>query len=69
MKILKLAKLSHRAAIGKWSAILLIVAGMQNLVLLPLQAATTKKEITDSGITTAVESRNCELEKGVSLRI
>ena len=64
MKILTLAKWPHRAAIGKWSAILLIAAGMQNLVLLPLQAATPKKEITDSGITSAVEA-GFKLEKGV----
>ena len=65
MKILTLAKWPHRAAIVKWSAILLIAAGMQNLVLLPLQAATPKKKITDSGITTAVEA-GFNSEKGVS---
>ena len=54
----------HRAAIGKWSAILLMAAGMQNLVLPPLQAATPKKEITDRGITSAVE-REFLIEKGV----
>ena len=64
MKTLKSAKWSHRAAIGKWSAMLLIAAGIQNLVLLPLQAATPKKEITDNGITTAVEA-GFKLEKGV----
>lgn len=55
----------HRAAIGRWSAILLIAAGMQTRVLPPLQAATTKKEITDHGITAAVEG-GLILEKGVS---
>ena len=64
MKILKLAKWSHRAAIGRGSAILLIVVGMQTLALPPLQAATPKKEITDNGITTAVEA-GFKLEKGV----
>jgi osmotically-inducible protein OsmY len=65
MKTLKLNKWPHRAAIGRWSAILLIAAGMQNLVLLPSQAATPKKEITDNGITAAVE-KELRLEKGVS---
>src|ERR1039458_462470 len=64
MKTLKLAKWSYRAAIGRGSAILLIAAGMQNLVLPPLQAATPKKEITDNGITSAVEA-GFKLEKGV----
>jgi hypothetical protein len=64
MQSLKLKELAHRAAIGRWSAILLIAAGMQNLVLPPLQAATPKKEITDNGITSAVEA-GFKLEKGV----
>ena len=64
MQTLKLKEQAHRAAIGRWSAILLIAAGMQNLVLLPLQAATPKKEITDNGITSAVEA-GFKLEKGV----
>src|ERR1039458_8743038 len=64
MKTLKLKEQAHRAAIGRWSAILLIAAGMQNLVLLPLQAATPKKETTDNGITSAVEA-GFKLEKGV----
>ena len=65
MKTLELKKWAHRAGIGRWSAILLIAAGMQTLLLPPLQAATTNKEITDSGITAAVE-RELRLEKGVS---
>ena len=64
MQSLKLKELAHRAAIGRWSAILLIAAGTQNLVLPPLQAATPKKEITDNGITSAVEA-GFKLEKGV----
>jgi hypothetical protein len=64
MQTLKLKEQAHRAAIGRWSAILLIAAGMQNLVLPPLQAATPKKEITDNGITSAVEA-GFKLEKGV----
>jgi osmotically-inducible protein OsmY len=43
---------------------LLIAAGAQVLALSPLQAASPKKEITDSGITTAVE-RGLAFEKGV----
>jgi osmotically-inducible protein OsmY len=65
MKTLKLNEWPHRAAIGRWFALLLIAAGMQTLVLPSLQAATTKKEITDSGITTAVE-KGLIMEKGVS---
>jgi osmotically-inducible protein OsmY len=66
MNTLELKKWAHRATIGRWSAILLIAAGMQNLVLLPLQAATPKKEITDKGITSAVETELL-IEKGVPL--
>jgi osmotically-inducible protein OsmY len=55
MKILKLKKWSKRASLGRWSASLLVAAGMQTLVLPSLHAASTKPEITDSGITTAVE--------------
>jgi len=64
MKTLKLKEWPHRAAIGRWSAMLLIAAGIQTLVLPSLQAATTEKEITDSGITTAVEG-GLKLDKGV----
>jgi osmotically-inducible protein OsmY len=64
MKTLKLKEWAKRAAIGRWSASLLIAAGIQTLVLPPLQAATTEKEITDSGITTAVEG-GLKLDKGV----
>jgi len=55
MKALKSKEWSKRAALGRWSASLLVAAGMQTLVLPSLHAATTKPEITDSGITTAVE--------------
>ena len=56
---------THRIAIGRWSASLLIAVGMQILVLSPSQAAPTEKEITDSGITSAVEA-GFKHEKGVS---
>ena len=65
MKTLQLKEWLHRAGIGRGSAILLIVVGMQTLALPPLQAAPTKKEITDSGIAAAVE-KELRLEKGVS---
>ena len=64
MKTLKLKEWAKRAALGRWSASLLIAAGIQTLVLPSLQAATTEKEITDSGITTAVEG-GLKLDKGV----
>ena len=64
MKTSKLKEWAKRAAIGRWSASLLIAAGIQTLVLPSLQAATTEKEITDSGITTAVEG-GLKLDKGV----
>jgi len=64
MKTLKLKEWAKRAAIGRWSACLLIAAGIQTLVLPSLQAATTEKEITDRGITTAVEG-GLKLDKGV----
>jgi osmotically-inducible protein OsmY len=64
MKTSKLKERPHGAAIGRWSAILLITAGMQTLVLPRLQAAAANKEITDSGITSAVE-RELRIEKGV----
>ena len=51
MKTSKLKEWAKCAAIGRWSASLLIAAGMQTLVLPSLQAATAEKEITDSGIT------------------
>ena len=66
MKTLELKQWTHRAGIGRWSAILLFAAGMQNLVLPPLQAATPKKDITDKGITSAVETELL-IEKGVPL--
>jgi osmotically-inducible protein OsmY len=64
MKILKLKEWAKRAPIGRWSASLLIAAGIQTLVLPSLQAATTEKAITDSGITAAVEG-GLKLDKGV----
>lgn len=66
MKASKLTEGFHRAAIGRWSAILLLAVGMQTLVASPLRAATPKKEITDSGITAAVETELL-IEKGVPL--
>jgi len=54
----------HRAAIGRWFAILLMAVGTQMMVLPPLHAAATKKEITDRSITSAVEG-GLNLEKGV----
>jgi osmotically-inducible protein OsmY len=60
----KVATPLHRAAVGRWCAMLLIAAGTQVLALLPLQAASTKREITDSGITAAVEG-GLAFEKGV----
>jgi hypothetical protein len=44
--------------------LLLMAVGTQMMVLPPLQAAATKKEITDSSITSAVEG-GLNLEKGV----
>jgi osmotically-inducible protein OsmY len=64
MKTLKLIDCPKRAAIGRWSATLLIAAGMQILALPRLQAETAKKEITDSGITSVVE-KELKHEKGV----
>jgi osmotically-inducible protein OsmY len=55
MKTLKLKEWAKRTAIGRWSASLLIATAMQTLVLPSLQAASAKMEITDNGITTAVE--------------
>ena len=65
MKTLTSKKRARGTAIGRCSASLLIAAGMQNLGLLPLHAATAAKEITDSGITSTVE-KEFRLEKGVS---
>lgn len=65
MKTLKMNVWPYRMVVGRWSAILLIAAGMQTLALLPLQAATTRKVITDSGITAAVDAALIQ-EKGVS---
>jgi len=66
MKPLKF-KITPRGAIrGRWPASLLIAAGMQTLVLPALHAETGKQEITDSGITSAVEAGLSEA-RGVSL--
>jgi len=66
MKPLKF-KITPRGAIrGRWPASLLIAAGMQTLVLPALHAETGKQEITDSGITSAVEAGLAEA-RGVSL--
>ena len=51
---------------GRWSAGLLIAAGMQTLVLPSLQADTPKMQISDGGITTAVEG-GLSAGRGVSL--
>jgi len=55
---------SRRTGILKWWTILLIAAGIQIPVLTPLRAEATKKEITDKGITSAVEG-GLTFEKGV----
>jgi len=62
--VITLKEWPRRAAIGRWPAILLVVAGMQILTAPPLHAATAKQEITDSGITTAVED-GLSLAKGM----
>jgi osmotically-inducible protein OsmY len=56
---------SPRTAIGRWSVILLFAVGLQTILTPPLQAATTKKEITDNGITSAVETV-LKRDKGVA---
>ena len=66
MKELKSNKFTQRTAIGHWSASLLIAAGMQALALPALHADTTNREITDSGIASAVEAGLSEA-RGVSL--
>lgn len=55
MKKAKIQIRSQRAFLGRWSASLVMAAAVQNVVLPSLQAATSKMEITDAGITTAVE--------------
>jgi osmotically-inducible protein OsmY len=55
---------STRAMVGRWCATLLIASAAQVLALSPLQAASAKREITDSGITAAVEA-GLAFEKGV----
>ena len=60
----KVATPLHLAAAGRWCAMLLIAAGAEVLALSPLQAASAKREITDSGITAAVEG-GLAFEKGV----
>ncbi len=68
MKTLTLSDWPHGAAIGRWSAILMIV---QTLMLPQLRAATTEQSATpsretpDGGITAAVED-GFKYEKGVS---
>ena len=64
MKTLKLKEWAKRAPIGRWSATLLVAAGIQTLPLSSLQAAAPPKEITDSGITSVVENGLAH-EKGV----
>ena len=65
MKTNKMKTCARRVAIGRWSAILLVAAITHALALPSLQAATAKKEITDKGITFAVE-KGLRVEKGVS---
>jgi osmotically-inducible protein OsmY len=65
MKTLKLSERTHYATIGRCSVLLLLAAGVQTLVGLPLQAATSKMRIPDSGITSAVE-KGLIFDKGVS---
>ena len=60
----KMARQLHRATLGTWCAMLLTAAGAQVLVLSPVQAASAKREITDRGITAAVEG-GLVFEKGV----
>jgi len=54
----------HDGAISRWPSVLLILAGVQILSLPILQAAPARKEITDSGITSAV-SGGLTFEEGV----
>lgn len=49
---------------GRWSTLLAVATGMQLLVLPQLQAADAKQEVTDIGITTAIED-GLIFEKGV----
>jgi osmotically-inducible protein OsmY len=55
---------SHRIATGRWSVIVLVLAGTQVLMLPRLRAETKEKQITDSGITSVVE-KGLKQEKGV----
>ena len=55
MKKPKIQNKFRIASLGRWSASLLVAAGMQTLLLPSLHAAGSKPEITDSGITTTVE--------------
>jgi len=66
MKTVNFKKWPHRAAIGRWSAILLLAVGIQILALARLQAETKKNQIADRDITSAVE-HGFTLEKGVLL--
>jgi len=66
MKTLKFKITSSRAPMSRWPACLLVAAGMQTLGLPALHAATTNQEITDSGITSAVEAGLAEA-RGVAL--
>ena len=64
MRQLKSKQWPQPTAIGRWSATLLVAAGIQTLPLSSLQAAAPPKEITDSGITSVVENGLAH-EKGV----
>jgi hypothetical protein len=55
MKKPKIQNKFRIASLGRWSASLLVAAVMQTLLLPSLHAASSKPEITDSGITTTVE--------------
>jgi osmotically-inducible protein OsmY len=56
MKTLTAREWPKRAAIGRWSAILLLAVGIQPWVWPRLQAAAANKEITDRALTSAVSS-------------
>jgi osmotically-inducible protein OsmY len=65
MKTLKANERPQRATLGRWSAILLMAAGMQVLIVPSLSAASMKMEITDNGVSSAVES-DLRLDPAVS---
>jgi osmotically-inducible protein OsmY len=64
MKTAELKARPHSVSIARRTAILLLAAGMQTLLSPSLHAAEAKKDISDSGITSAVNVE-LTLEKGV----